>query len=133
MQFKYLRDPLFFLCVALYIANRICFRQCLPVEFLRSHLNDVICIPLWVPIMLYLMRICRLRMDDAPPSPGEILIPLVLWSIIFEIWLPSTCLFRGIAFADHLDVLSYTCGALAAGCFWGWYYRRHRQKLPLPE
>ena len=128
MTFKYLRDPLSLFCLGLYFLNRFVFKPYVPLPFFRDHLNDVICIPFWVPIMLFLMRKCRLRKDDAPPRSYEILIPLVLWSFVFEVWLPVTALFRGLATADYLDVLSYTCGALAAALFWRWHYRWRVEK-----
>jgi hypothetical protein len=128
MTYKYLRDPLFLFCLGLYFLNRFVLKPLVPFSFFRNHLNDVICIPFWVPIMLFAMRKCRLRGDDQPPRSYEILIPLILWSFIFEVWLPGTSLFRGVAFADHLDVLSYTAGALAAAVFWRWFYRKRVAK-----
>jgi hypothetical protein len=88
----------------------------------RDHLNDVICVPFRVPIMLFLIRKCRLRTGDGPPRSYEILIPLLMWSIVFEIWLPRTSLFHDRSIADHLDVLSYTAGAPVAATFWAWCY-----------
>ena len=126
MPFRYLRDPLFLFCLALYFANRFLFVPLVPLAFFHEHLNDVICIPFWVPIMLFIMRKCRMRRDDGPPASYEIVIPLILWSIIFELWLPFTSLFRGLAYCDYLDVLSYTCGAFAAAVFWRVYYRQRK-------
>ena len=124
MRFKYLRDPFFIACVALYFVNRLLLKPLLPSVLLRSYLNDLICIPFWVPIMLFLSRKCRLRGHDDPPRPYEILVPLVLWSVIFELWLPHTSTFAGLATADHLDILCYTIGGLVAALFWKSYYRK---------
>jgi hypothetical protein len=128
MAFKYLRDPLFLFCVGLYFLNRFVLKPYVPLSFFRNHLNDVICIPFWVPIMLYMMRKCRLRGDDDPPRSYEILVPLILWSFVFEVWLPTTSLFHGLAFADPMDVLSYVVGALLAAILWKWSYRRRAAK-----
>jgi hypothetical protein len=122
MAYRYLRDPLFTFCFALYFANRWLFKPFLPNTFSQCYLNDLICIPFWVPIMLYFLRRLHLRADDAPPQSYEILIPLVLWSLLFELWLPYTPLLRGRAISDHTDILCYTLGGLLASLFWkGWY------------
>ena len=47
-------------------------------DFSRDSLNDVICIPFWVPIMLFIMKKAGLRREDGPPTGSEILIPLIL-------------------------------------------------------
>jgi hypothetical protein len=82
--------------------------------------------PFWVPIMLYGLRRLRLRANDAPPQSYEILIPLIVWSFVFEYWLPYTALFRGRAVSDHVDILCYTLGGLGAALFWRRWYRESR-------
>ncbi len=124
MPFRYLRDPLFLPCVATYFLNRFVLKSIWKTGFVHEHLNDLICIPFWVPIMLFAQRVVRLRGHDAPPQPGEIVIPLILWSWIFEIWLPATGWLGDRCVADYLDVVYYTVGALLAGLIWAWWYRR---------
>jgi hypothetical protein len=124
MRFRYLKDPLFLFCFFLYFINRWILKPYLPNEFSRGYLNDVICIPFWVPIMLYLMRKVRLRKDDAPPRASEILIPLILWSWVFEDYLPFVPFFKHLATSDYMDILSYTVGALAAAIIWKLWYGR---------
>jgi hypothetical protein len=123
MNFRYLRDPLFLFCVALYFLNRWLLKPYFSSVFLHSYLNDVICIPFWVPIMVWGMRKLRLRADDEPPQWYEIIIPLLLWSFVFESWLPRMPAFRHLATADPNDILAYTAGATVASLFWQWYYR----------
>jgi hypothetical protein len=130
MRFKYMRDPLFLACLALYLANRFVFEPLLSLGFFRCYVNDLICIPFWVPIMLFGMRRCRMRRDDDPPRSFEILIPLILWSAVFECWLPGSGLLAGRVVADHLDVLCYVVGACAAAAFWQYYYPT---SVELPE
>jgi hypothetical protein len=124
MRFKYLRDPLFVFSLLLYVLNRLLLRPLFSSLFLDGYLNDLLCIPFWVPIMLFVMRRCGLRRDDGPPVACEILIPVVLWSIIFELWLPFTSAFRGLAFADPVDIFCYTVGAMIAAALWTSYYGR---------
>src|SRR5262245_23998286 len=117
MRFLYLRDPLFLLCVATYFVNRLVLKSVWKTGFVHEHLNDLICIPFWVPIMLYTQRLLGLREGDTIPRPGELIIPLVVWSWVFEIILPKTALFSGLCVADHVDILYYALGALVAGLF----------------
>jgi len=125
MKYRYLRDPLFLFCLALYFVNRFVLKPYFPNEFSRSWLNDVICIPFWVPIMLFMMRKVGLRRDDVPPRASEILIPLLLWSWVFEAYLPFTATFRHLATSDYLDIFAYTIGAFLAAIFWKLWYGRN--------
>jgi hypothetical protein len=126
MRFQYLKDPLFIVCVILYTANRWIIKPCCPNSFSRDHLNDVLCIPFWIPITLLLMRKFRLRRDDVPPTASEILIPLIIWSWVFEAYLPSTVFFRHLATSDFRDIISYTAGALFAALFWKFWYKERQ-------
>ena len=126
MRFRYLKDPLFVFCFCLYFVNRWILKPYVPNSFSRDHLNDVICIPFWVPIMLFMMRKIGLRRDDTPPRGSEIIIPLLLWSWVFEAYLPFTTYFKHLATSDYLDILSYTVGALIAAIFWKLWYGEWR-------
>lgn len=125
MKYRYLRDPLFLFCLALYFVNRWILKPYFSNEFSRSYLNDVICIPFWVPIMLFMMRKTGLRRDDVPPRANEILIPLIIWSWVFEAYLPFTRMFGHLATSDYLDIFSYTIGAFLAAMFWKIWYGRN--------
>jgi hypothetical protein len=122
MRFRYLKDPLFVFCVTLYFVNRLVFKRYFSNEFSRGYLNDVICIPFWVPIMLFIMRKIHLRATDQPPRGSEILIPLVLWSWVFEAYLPFVPFFKRLATSDYRDIMSYTVGGLIAALFWRVWY-----------
>jgi len=132
MPFRYLRDPLFLFCVTLYFANRIFLKPHIRGgvfgAFLHDSLNDVICLPFWVPIMVWLMRKMGLRQSDAPPQGVEIIIPLLLWSWFFELILPTLAPFRHLAVCDPNDILCYTVGAVLAALFWGRYYASSQNK-----
>jgi hypothetical protein len=122
VRFLYLRDPLFLLCVGAYFVNRFVLKAIWKEGFVHEHLNDLLCIPFWVPIMLFAQRQVGLRPGDASPRAGEIVIPLIVWSWVFEILLPQTGILGTRCVADHQDILAYSLGALAAGLFWRWWY-----------
>ena len=118
MKYRLHKDPLFLFCAALYCANRWILKPAVSNEICRSYLNDLICIPFCVPIMVGLLRRVGLRRDDGPPRPDEVLIPLVLWAFVFEVLLPRLGPFRGLVVADPLDIVCYAAGALVATVFW---------------
>ncbi len=122
MPFRYITDPLFLVCLGLYVVNRWLLEPSIQSQFFTGYVNDLICIPFCVPLMLFLLRQLRLRRDDRPPESHEIIVPLIIWSVVFEIWLPTFPLFRGLATPDHLDILAYAAGALIAGIWWSRYY-----------
>jgi magnesium chelatase family protein len=55
--------------------------------FVHEHLNDLLCIPFWVPIMLYVQRRLGLRADDNSPRPGEI--SMAMHGVLFLDELPE--------------------------------------------
>lgn len=133
MPFRYLRDPLFLICLVLYGLNRWLLKPLLPHGFFHTSLNDVLCIPFWVPIMLWAMRRVGLRTDDAPPRSYEILIPLLLWSYVFELILPFYGPFQRLAFCDPQDIVCYAGGALLAALFWRRWYGKKKKPTRHPK
>ena len=132
MRFLYLRDPLFLLCLATYFINRFVFKAVWKDGFVHEHLNDLICIPFWVPIMLFVQRKLGLRDGDDSPRPSEIVIPLIVWSWVFEIILPRTGLLGRLCVGDYRDVFYYSLGALVSGVFWQWWYGRQPVEASKP-
>ncbi len=126
MPFAYLRDPLFLTCFALYWLNRVVVKPLPHPAFFHEHFNDLICIPFFVPILLFVARICRLRPHDGPPQAHEVVIPLVVWSILFEIVFPSHPFWSHWVTGDPYDILYYSIGACAALWFWRYRYRMER-------
>jgi hypothetical protein len=122
MRYSYLRDPLFLVCFVAYWAHRWLAAHGMSTLLLRGHLNDVICIPFWLPIMLWISRRLRLRGHDGPPDAVEIIVPLLIFSALFEVVIPAQQILRVPTYADPYDVLSYCLGALVAAVFWRWYY-----------
>lgn len=118
MPFTYLRDPLFLVCVFLYWFNRICIKQRPHPDFFHEYFNDLICIPLLVPILLFAARVCHLRYHDDPPQAHEVFIPLVVWSILFEIVFPHDSYWSQWVTGDPYDILYYCVGACGAFLYW---------------
>lgn len=124
MRFGYIKDPLFVVCFSAYWTNTYLEKLDLSPGLLRSYLNDLICIPFWIPIMLWGERQLGLRRHDDPPHAFEVIIPLLIWSFVFEVVLPRLPVWTGKAVADPIDVFCYVVGAFMSVAFWGWWYRR---------
>ncbi|HEX9995769.1 MAG TPA: hypothetical protein VGB45_01390 [Abditibacterium sp.] len=124
MRFLFLRDPLFLFSVALYFFNRFFLKAQFPQnQFLHGYLTDLLCLPVWVPFMVWGMRKFGLR-DESPPRWSEIFIPLAFWSLMFEFWLPQTTFFGTFAPGDLFDIMAYTVGGVGAFLIWKLIYRR---------
>ena len=124
MRFLFLRDPLFLGSVALYFLNRGFLKAEFPENlFLHGYLTDVLCLPVWVPFMVWGMRKLGLR-DESPPRWSEILVPLVFWSLMFEFWLPQTTVFGRFSRGDPFDIMAYAAGGIAAFLVWKLFYGR---------
>jgi hypothetical protein len=63
--------------------------------------------------------------------PGELIVPLLVWSWLFEVYLPGLDSFKELTFADPMDILCYATGALVAASFWKWWYRPQQHILTL--
>ena len=133
MRFAYLRDPLFLACFVAYWAHRWLAANGMSTSLLRRHLNDVMCIPFWLPMMLWANRRLGLRSHDRSPDAIEIVVPLLIWSALFEVIIPMQEVWHIPTVADPYDVLSYCIGAMAAAAFWRVYYGRRRLRLPAEE
>ena len=132
-RFKYLSDPLFLFSVALYSINKSSLLMLGPCgcEICNWYLNDLLLIPVLVPIMLFLSRMFALRKDDSPPTFSEIVVLLTIWSVMFEIVGPF-CFGKGTS--DPVDVFAYCLGGLTAWMVWhqgklGWRHAGSRHGL----
>jgi hypothetical protein len=113
--FGYARDPLCWISIVFYAANRWGLPAAWKTAFLRNHFNDLLFIPAALPLMLWLERRLGLRTTDAPPDWREVLFHLVAWSLAAEVVGPH--LFHQ-ATGDVWDVAAYAAGAVVATLYW---------------
>lgn len=128
-SFRYLRDGLFLTACLLYALNRWGLKPRIHSAFLHDHFDDVLLIPCALPPLLLMEKWLRLRPHDQPPLPGEIVLNLVIWSILFEVIGPH--IFPH-AVGDPWDVVSYFAGGIFAGFWWHWRYPSPRPASPGP-
>lgn len=112
--FSYWRDPACWLGGLLYAVSRWTLKPHVDSVFLISHFNDLLLIPCALPIFLFIQRKLRWRLHDEPPTAGEILGHLLVWSVLFEVVGPH--IMRTVG--DVRDVLAYCAGAAVAALWW---------------
>lgn len=114
--FRFHRDLLFLVGCAAYAVNRLILKPHLHSPFLHSHFNDLWLIPCALPLVLWVHRWAGWRSDE-PPTLGELVSHLLLWSVLFEWWGPH--LIHHVT-GDPGDVACYWAGGLLA---WAWWNR----------
>jgi hypothetical protein len=114
-RFAYFRDPLCLAACILYALNRFWFRQQFGGEFLHGYFNDVLLIPAALPLVLWLQRRLGARTHDYRPQWSEIALHVTVWSFVAEAVAPQLL---PNATGDWRDVVAYTAGAIASGCWW---------------
>lgn len=116
--FAYVLDPVCLTSTAVYLLNRWFLKpHGIGGAFTHDYLNDVLCLPLFLPAILYVQRRIGLRQHDGPPRTWEILQHWAVFSLIFETILPRfPNTFRTTA--DPLDVVAYLAGGVIAGLIW---------------
>ena len=130
MPFGYLKDPLFLTCFVLYWMNRFVIKNIPHHQFFDSHFNDLICIPFLVPILLYVARKLRLRRHDQPPLVHEVMIPVLVWSVMFEIIFPQQPYWAKWLTGDPYDIMFYSAGGCFSIWFWQWWYGNVKKHSP---
>lgn len=123
-RFRYLFDPLCIGSIAAYAINRFALKPLGVAEpFVHGYVNDLLCLPIFLPISLGLQRLARVRKHDDPPRLWETLQHAAVFSIVFEVLLPRLPDYF-ISRADALDAVAYFVGGIAAWAWWRWRANR---------
>ena len=124
--FRYALDPVCMGSMMLYVIGRLFLKpHHLGGVLVRDYLNDVLCLPIFLPMILWAHRRLRLRPHDCPPQLWEVLQSWLVFSIIFELILPRfPQYFRSTS--DRLDVIAYLVGGVIAFACWNHPSPLHR-------
>lgn len=118
--FRYWREPLCVMAVVLYVANSVWWKPMTsdPTAFVHCYLGDVLCLPVCIPVTLWLQRKLCLRQHDRRPGLREIGLHWLLWTACFE-WLgPRLPLLAPGAVSDPWDAVAYGAGGLLSAVVW---------------
>src|SRR5215211_5187572 len=110
--FRYLADPICISAMILYAANRWLLKpDGLSGTLGVWYLNDMLCLPLFLPVILGVQRRIGLRCHDGPPRMWEVLQHWAIFSVVFELILPRLPqYFKSVA--DPMDVVTYLIGGM---------------------
>tara|TARA_R110002072_G_scaffold52316_1_gene139512 strand:- start:1418 stop:1822 length:405 start_codon:yes stop_codon:yes gene_type:complete len=125
-DYRPLRDPLFLAACGVYGIGRFALRARYPETFVTKHLNDLLCIPIWVPLMVAGLRAIGMRESSDAPRASEVLLVLILTALTFEVLLPTVPWFASFTYADPADVTWYAVGTLASAVWWKVVYGGRR-------
>jgi hypothetical protein len=116
--FRYLADPVCITSLILYTINRYVLKpHHIGGWFTHGYLNDVLCLPLFVPMILYFQHIIGLRKGFEYPHVWEILQNFAAFTVIFQAVIPrfpKTFISAG----DPYDIIAYLVGGVIAGFYW---------------
>lgn len=129
--FRYLREPLCVAAAVGYAANKLLLKPLVAVgreapdasagfgaDFVRGYLGDTLCLPVCIPLTLWLLRLVGARAGDAAPTLREVVLLWAWWSCCFE-WIgPRLTLLAPGAVSDPWDVLAYAVGGAVAALCW---------------
>jgi hypothetical protein len=122
--FRYFADPVCIACLIIYPINRFYLKpHHIGGWFTHGYLNDVMCLPLFVPMILYLQRILGVRTHDGYPRIWELLQHWAIFAIVFQAILPRyPKLF--ITAGDPYDMIAYAAGGIIGWVIWHFESRR---------
>lgn len=63
------RDRLFLFSCVLYAVNRWMIKRNTRIEFFHTSLNDLLCFPIWIPILVTLLGFLHLRTKGSRHTP----------------------------------------------------------------
>jgi ubiquinone/menaquinone biosynthesis C-methylase UbiE len=121
-RFGYYKDSVFIVSSLLYALNRCVIKPRTHEWFFQDYFNDLLLIPVVLPIVLWLQRRLKLRFHDEYPNIEEIMFHWCVWSILMEVIGPR---FEPHAVGDPWDVVAYLIGGLVS---WGiWFLEEGRR------
>ena len=85
--------------------------------FTHGYLNDVLCLPLFVPMILYVQYVLGVRKHRDFPRLWEVFQSFLAFTLVFQFItprFPKTFITAG----DHYDIIAYFAGGLVACIYW---------------
>ncbi|MFD2999819.1 magnesium citrate secondary transporter [Pontibacter toksunensis] len=110
---KSLQHPLFLICLLLFCLNRMLELGQVFLWPLYAYLDDLLCLPLTLSLILAVQRAYFRNQSIAIPVK-HIFFAVAAYAVCFELLLP---LYKPLYTADVLDVLAYALGAVAFHLF----------------
>jgi len=117
-RFHFFGDPICLASMIIYAVNRWYLKpHHIGGAFTQGYVNDLLCLPLFLPVILGVQRVIRLRKHDAPPRMWEVVQHAIIFSLLFEVILPRYPR-QFHTTADPWDAVAYLVGGVAAWISW---------------
>ena len=123
--FRYLNDPICVVSMMIYALNRWVLKpHHIGGWLVHDYLNDLLCLPIFLPIILRLQSAMALRRQNLPPTLFEVFHNWVVFSVLYYFVFPKLSAFSSVA--DPWNSVAYLIGGLASYVFWKHFYRGNR-------
>ena len=117
-KFHFFGDPICLASMIFYAVNRWYFKpHDIGGAFTQGYVNDLLCLPLFLPLILGVQRMIGLRKHDAPPRMWEVVQHAIIFSILFEVVLPRYPR-QFHTTADPWDAIADLVGGVTAWFCW---------------
>ena len=119
--FRYVDDPICVASMMLYVLNRWVLKpQHIGGWLVHDYLNDVLCLPIFLPIILRLQSALGIRRHHLPPTSFELVHNWIVFSVLYYFVFPRLPAFSSTA--DPWNSVAYLVGGLTAFITWGSLY-----------
>lgn len=112
------RDPVFLGALALYGLGRLVLRPWLGLPWLDAYGNDVLLAGVVVPPITWARQVLGLRTTAGPPEGHEVVLPVLVIAVVFELIVPAVLPGHPAGYADPYDLAAYAAGAALALLLW---------------
>ena len=120
--FAYVDDPICIASMAIYLINRLLLKpHHVGGRLVHDYLNDLLCLPIFLPIILRLQAALGIRRGNRHPTLAELLHNWVVFSVLYEFVFPKLSAFSTTA--DPWNSVAYLIGGLLAYGGWRRLYR----------
>lgn len=115
--------------MAIYLLNRFILKpHHIGGWLVHDYLNDLLCLPIFLPIILRLQSAWGIRRHHAPPTLFELLHNWAIFSVLYYYVFPNLSAFSSVA--DPWNSVAYLIGGTAAYIAWRFLYPSKSKPLP---
>jgi hypothetical protein len=119
--FRYIDDPICVGSMALYVLNRWVLKpHHIGGWLVHDYLNDLLCLPIFMPIILRLQSALGIRRHHLQPTFFELIHNWVIFSVLYYFVFPRLSAFSSVA--DPWNSVAYLVGGIAAYVCWRFFY-----------
>ncbi|HWB54714.1 MAG TPA: hypothetical protein VG722_10995 [Tepidisphaeraceae bacterium] len=124
--FRYIDDPICIVAMLVYLVNRCALKpEHIGGWLVHDYLNDLLCLPIFLPIILRLQSALGIRRHDLPPTLFELIHNWFIFSVLYYYVFPRLSAFTSVA--DLWNSVAYLVGGVAAFVCWQLLYPSQHQ------